>query len=139
MIVKLLLVERAVAVLPLNPWNYGMMLVLMVCQTCLGQGLEGAARLVAVKSSLRVDESLLVMMLLLIFTTLLIVFSFYMETLYTVLDGGVPRVMLLGMLSPGYREIALFKVTGHNVIPPSLLSSSRTLPTSRGKHEKLPR
>ena len=94
MIVKLLLVERVVAVLALNPWNYGMTLALMVGQTCLGQGLEGAARVVAVQCSLRVDESLFAMMLL-IFTTFLIVSSFYIETLDTALDGGAPRVALL--------------------------------------------
>ena len=76
MIMKLLLVECVVAVLALNPWNYRMTLVLMVCQTCLGQGLEGAARVIAVQSSLRVNESLLTMTLFLIFMTLLIVFSF---------------------------------------------------------------
>ena len=54
MIVKLFLVERVVAVLALNPWNYRMTLALMVGQTCLGQGLEGAAKVVAVQSSLRV-------------------------------------------------------------------------------------
>ena len=110
-----------------------MTLVLMVGQTCLGQGLEGAARVVAVQSSLRVDELLLVAMLLLIFMTLLIVFSFYIETFYTVLDGGAPRITLLGMLSPGSRQVAL------NIIPPLLLSSSRTLPMSRGTYNKLPR
>ena len=112
----------------------------MVGQTCLGQGLEGAAWVVAVQSSLRVDKSLLLTMtLLLIFLTLPIVFSFYIEMLYTVLDGGSPRVMLLGMLSPDSRQVALFKVTGHNCIPPLLLFSSRRLPTSRGTQEKLPR
>ena len=55
MIVKPLLVERVVAVLALNPWNYGKTLALMVGQMCLGQGLEGAARVVAVQSSLRVN------------------------------------------------------------------------------------
>ena len=84
------------------------MLALMVGQTCLGQGLEGAARVVAVQSSLRVDESLLTMMLLLIFTTPLTVFCFYIEMLYTVLDGGVPRALLLGLLSSGSRQVALF-------------------------------
>ena len=88
-IVNPLQVEHVVAVLALNPCNCGMMLALMVGQTCLGQGLEGAARVVAVQSSLRVHESLLTMTLLLIFTTFLIVFSFYIETLYTVL--GVVR------------------------------------------------
>ena len=43
----------------------------------------------AVQSSLRVDESLLARMLLL-FTTHLIVFSFYIVTLYTALDRGAP-------------------------------------------------
>ena len=88
--VKLLLVEHVMAVLALNPWNCGMMLALIDGQTCLGQGLEGAARVVAVQSSLRVNELLLAMMLLVIFTTLLltfttllIVFSFYVETCYT--------------------------------------------------------
>ena len=55
-IVKSLLVECVVAVLTLNPWNCGMTLLLMVGQTCLGQGLKGAARVVAVQSSLRVNE-----------------------------------------------------------------------------------
>ena len=50
MIVKLLLIERVVAVLALNPWNCGMTLALMVFQTCLGQGLEGAARVIAEQS-----------------------------------------------------------------------------------------
>ena len=131
MIVKPLLVEHVVAVLALNAWNCGMTLVLMAGQTCLGQGLQGAARVVAVQSSLRLNESLLVMMFLFIFTTLLIVFGFYIETLYTVMDGGTPRVTLLGTLYPGSRQVALFKVAGHNTIPPLLLSSSRTLPTSR--------
>ena len=107
MIMKPLLVECVEAVLALNLWNYRMTLV-MVGQTCLGQGLEGAARVVAVQSSLRVDESLLVMMLLLIFTTPFIVFCFYIEMLYTALDGGAPRAMLLGLLSPGSRQVALF-------------------------------
>ena len=138
-IVKPLLVVRVVAVLALNPCNCGMTLALMVGETCLGQGLGGAARVVAMQSSLRVDEWILVTMLLLIFTTPLIVFCFYIETLYTALDGGAPRVILLGMFSPDSRQVALFEVTGHNVIPPSILSSSRTLPTSRGTHEKLPR
>ena len=132
MIVKPLLVEHVVAVLALKPWNCGMMLALMVGQTCLGQGLEGAARVVAVQSCLRVDYSLLVTTIL-IFTTLLFVFSFYFETLYTVLDDSASRVTLLGMLSPGSRQVTLFKVSGHNIIPLSLLSSSR------GTHEKLPR
>ena len=137
-IVKPLLVEHMVAVLALNHWICRMMLSLMVDQTCLGQGLEGAARVVAVQSSLRVDESLLAMTLL-IFTTLFIVFCFYIETLYTALDGGVPRATLLGMLSSGFRHVTLFKVTGHNVIPLSLLFSSRMLATNEGTHEKLPR
>ena len=64
-----------------------------------GQGLEGAARVIAMQSSLRVNESLLKRMLFLIFMILPILYSFYMEMLYTVLDGGAPRVMLLGMLS----------------------------------------
>ena len=115
MVVKPLLVEHVVAILALNPWNYRMTLALMVGQTCLGQGLEGAARVVAVQTSLRVDESLLTTTLLLIFTTPLIVFSFYIEMLYTALDGGVPRAMLLGLLSPGSRQVVLFKVIGHNV------------------------
>ena len=71
-----------------------MMLALMVGQTYLGQGLEGAARVVAVQSNLRVNESLLRTKLLLIFTTLLMVFNFYIETLYTALDGGAPTVTL---------------------------------------------
>ena len=139
MIVKLLLVERVVAVLALNPWNCGMTMALMVGQTCPGQGLEGAARVITVQSSPRVNESLLTTTLFLIFMTLLIVFSFYMEMIYTMLDGGAPRFTLLGMLSPASRQVALLKVTGHNIISPSLLSSIRTLPTSRGTHEKLPR
>ena len=57
MIVKPLLVDHVGAVLALNPWNCGMTLALMVGQTCLGQGLEGAAKVVAMQSSLRVDES----------------------------------------------------------------------------------
>ena len=85
-----------------------MTLVLMVGQTCLGQGLEGAAKVVTVQSSLRVDESLLATMLHLIFMTSLIVFCFYIETLYTALDGGAPRATLLGLLSPGSRQVALF-------------------------------
>ena len=44
----------------------------------------------AVQSSLRVDESLHARMLLLLFTTHLIVFSFYIVTLYTALDRGAP-------------------------------------------------
>ena len=112
MITKPLLVECVEAVLALNLWNYRMTMSLMVDQACLGQGLEGAARVVAVQNSLRVDESLLMMTFLLFFTTLLIVFSFYIETLYTLLDGGVPRAMLLGMLlgmlSPSSRQVALF-------------------------------
>ena len=55
-------------------------MALMVGETCLGQGREGAARVVAVQSSLRVDK-LLFTTLLLIFTTLLIGFGFYIETL----------------------------------------------------------
>ena len=103
MIMKPLLVECVEAVLALNLWNYRMTLVLMV-----GQGLEGAARVVAVQSSLRVDESLIAMTLLLIFMTPLVVFCFYIEMLYTVLDGGAPRATLLGLLSPGSRQVALF-------------------------------
>ena len=105
---KTLLVECVEAVLALNLWNYRMTLALMVGQTCLGQGLEGAARVVAVQSSLRVNELLLTMTLLLIFTTPLTVFCFYIEMLYTALDGGAPRVTLLGLLSPGSRQFALF-------------------------------
>ena len=45
--VKPLLVEHVVAVLALNLWNYRMTLALIVGQTCLGQGLQGAARVVA--------------------------------------------------------------------------------------------
>ena len=52
MIMKPLQVEHVVAVLALNLWNYRMTLALMVGQTCLGQGLEGAARVVVVQSSL---------------------------------------------------------------------------------------
>ena len=81
MFVKHLLLEHVVAALALNPWNCGKMLVLMVGQTCLGQGLEGAARVVTVQSSLRVDESLHPMTLL-IFMTPFIVFGFYTEMLY---------------------------------------------------------
>ena len=55
-------------------------------------------------------------MLLLIFMTLLIVFSFYIEMLYTELDGGAPRVTLLDMLSPGSRQVALFMVTVTSVL-----------------------
>ena len=98
---KPLLVEHVEAVLALNPWNYRITLALMVGQTCLGQGLEGAAMVVAVQSSL-------MMMLLLIFMTPLIVFCLYIETIYTALDGTVPRAMLLGLLSPGSRWVALF-------------------------------
>ena len=54
MIMKPLLVEHVEAVLALNLWNYRMTLSLMVGETCLGQGLEGAARVVAVQSSLRI-------------------------------------------------------------------------------------
>ena len=104
---KPLLVECVEAVLALNLWNYRTTLALMVGETCLGQGLEGAARVVAVQSSLRVDESLLATTLLLIFTTPL-VFCFYTETLYTALGGGAPRAMLLGLLSPDSRQVALF-------------------------------
>ena len=85
-----------------------MMLALMVGQTCLGQGLEEAARMVAVQSSLTVDDSLLAMTLLLIFMIPPIVFCFYIETLYTALDGGASRAMLLGLLSPGFRQVAPF-------------------------------
>ena len=105
---KPLLVECVEAVLALNLWNYRKTLALMVGETCLGQGLEGAARVVAVQSSLRVDESLLATTLLLIFTTPLTVFCFYIEPLYTALDGDVPRATLLGFLSPGSRQVALF-------------------------------
>ena len=94
---KPLLVEHVEAVLALNLWNYRMTLALMVGQTCLGRGLEGAARVIAVQSNLRVDE-LLLTTLLLIFTTPLIVFCFYIEMLYTALDGGAPRATLLGLL-----------------------------------------
>ena len=48
MILKPLLVERVVAVLALNPWNCGIMLALMIGQTCIGQGLEGASKIIAV-------------------------------------------------------------------------------------------
>ena len=68
-IMKPLLIERVVTVLALNLWNYRMTLALMVGQTCLGQGMEGAAKVVVVQSSLRVNELLLVTTLLLIFTT----------------------------------------------------------------------
>ena len=105
---KPLLVECVEAVLALNLWNYRMTLALMVGETCLGQGLEGAARVVAVKSSLRVNESLLATSLLLIFTTPPVVFCFYIEMLYTALDGGSPRATLLGLLSPGSRQVELF-------------------------------
>ena len=47
---KPMLVECVVAVLALNPWNYGMMLVLMIGQTCFGQGLVGAAKVVVMQS-----------------------------------------------------------------------------------------
>ena len=47
-IMKILLVEHVEAVVALNPWNYRMTLALMVGQTCLGQGLKGAAMVVAV-------------------------------------------------------------------------------------------
>ena len=105
---KPLLVECVEAVLALNLRNYRMTLALMVGETCLGQGLEGAARVVAVQSSLRVDDSLLATTFLLIFTTPLIVFCFYIATFYTALDGGAPRATLLGLLSPGSRQVALF-------------------------------
>ena len=59
------------------------------------------------QSILKVDESLLMSMLLLVFTMLLIVFSFYIERLYTVLDGRVLRFMLLCKLSPGSRQTKL--------------------------------
>ena len=75
-------------------------IALMVGQTCLGQGLKGASRVVAMQSCLRANESLLVMTLLLIFTTLLIGFSFYIKMLYTTLDGGAPRVSFLRLLFP---------------------------------------
>ena len=107
MIMKPLLVECVEVVLALNLWNYRMTLALMVGETCLGQGLEGATRVVAVQSSLRVNESLLTMMLL-IFMTPLIVLCFYIEMFYTALDGGAPRATLLGLLSPGSRQVALF-------------------------------
>ena len=54
-IMRPLLVECVVAVLALNPWNYRMTLALMVGQICLGRGLEGVARVIAVQSGLRVD------------------------------------------------------------------------------------
>ena len=129
-IVKPLLVECVVAVLALNIWNWncGMMFVLMVGQICLGHGLEGAARLVAVQSNLIVNELLLTTMLLLIFTTLLIAFGWWCAKSHT-----------LGHALSRFQTICTFKVTGLNVIPPSLLSSSRMLPTSRGTHDKLPR
>ena len=103
-----LLVECVEAVLALNLWNYRITMALMVGQACLGQGLEVAARVVAVQSSLRVNELLLAMTLLLIFTTPLTVFCFSIEMLYTALDGGAPRATLLGLLSPGSRQVALF-------------------------------
>ena len=105
---KPLLVESVEAVLALNFWNYRMTLALMVGQTFLGQGLEGAARVVAVQSCLRVNESLLATMLHFIFMTPVIIFCFYIEMLYTALDDGVPRVTLLGLLSPGSRQVTLF-------------------------------
>ena len=104
MIMKHLMVECVEALLILNLWNYRMTLALMVGQTCLGQSLEGAAWVVvAMQSSLRVDESQLTTTLLLIFMTPLIVFCFYIEALYTALDGGAPRAMLLDLLSPDFR------------------------------------
>ena len=45
----------------------------------------------------------------------------------------------LCLLSPGSRYVALFMVTGHDVIPPSLLSTTSHLATNRGTHGKLPR
>ena len=74
-IVKPLLIERVVAVLALNPWSCGMTLALMV-----GQGLKGGAKVVAVQSSLRVNDFLLVMTFYLILMTLLIISSFYIES-----------------------------------------------------------
>ena len=58
MIMKPLLAECVEAVLALNLWNYRITLVLMVGQTCLGQGLEGAARVVAGLQCRSVSESM---------------------------------------------------------------------------------
>ena len=132
MIVKPLLVERVVAILALNPCNYGMTLALMV-----GQGQEGAARVVAVQSSLRVNESLgRNDASSYIYDSLFSASILRLSTLRWMVVRQEPR---LGMLFPGSRQVALFKVTGHNVMPPSLLPSSRTLATNRDTYEKLPR
>ena len=55
-IMKLQLVKHVVAILALNPWNCGMTLALMVGRTGLGQGLEGATRVVEMQNNLRVNE-----------------------------------------------------------------------------------
>ena len=101
-IMKPSLIECVEAVLALNLWNYRMTLVLMVGQTCLGQGLEGAAKVVAVQSCLRVDESLLAMMLPLIFTTLLIVSASILRcsTLHWMVVRQEPRSWACSLLVP---------------------------------------
>ena len=124
--VKTLLVERVVAVLTLNP---GIVECLMLL---VSQSLEGAVRVVAVQSSLRVHGTTL---------TFLIGFSFSIEMLYTALDGGVPRVMLsqacsLQITDRLYCLRSLGTISFHSRVA-SLLSS--TLATSRATHEKLPR
>ena len=112
-----------------------MTLGLMLGQTCLGQGLEGATSMVAVQSNLKVDESLLATTLFLIFMTPLIVFCFYIETLYNALDGGAPRATLLGLLSPDSRQVTLFSSLATTSFHHCFCPPAKCLPPT-GAHTK---
>ena len=115
MIVKPLLVERVVAVLALNPWNCGM--TLAGVDGWSGPGRSGQGDCSAEQS----QSHCLRWRCLLVFMTPLIVFSLYIELLYTVLDSGAPRVTLLGIQVPDKLHLLRSLATSfhHRFCPPA--------------------
>ena len=65
-------------------------------------------------------------------------FSLIIEQLHTMLDGAVPRAVVLGLLPPDPRKTCLIQVLNNNVIPPTILSPRSMLATHWSRHKKRP-
>ena len=89
--------EKLVAEVALDPISGRVALPLVAGQTCLCQSLEGASMVVTVQSVLLLCDPHLLTFLLLVLKTLISNFCLLIERFCTVLDGGAPGLLVLGL------------------------------------------